>query len=73
MGFLCVCQQGEFKSTIKKRKMGGGGNSMSKTFLQKVRGGGGGGGALFSCHIFPSIFVIAFVCRFSAQEAQKHH
>jgi hypothetical protein len=55
MAFLCVSQQGEFKNT----KQTFWGKSMSKTLAGKVENS-------FSCHIFPSIFLIAFFGRFSA-------
>jgi hypothetical protein len=47
MAFLCVSQQGEFKTTIKLFEK----SQFQKLFSTKSEGGG-----LFCCHFFPKIF-----------------
>jgi hypothetical protein len=51
MAFLCVFQQGEFKNAINVL----GGNPCQSVLAEKVERK-----KLFSCRLFPSIFVVAF-------------
>jgi hypothetical protein len=52
MAFLCVFKQGEFKNTIKKKLFVG--SPCQKLLAEKVE-------ICFSCRLFPSAFLIAFL------------